>query len=1346
VRGAAAASGTAVILAATLDGTNVNLFVDGTGGTPASYSALNPSTGTGGWDINGRGDGTAVDIAEVIVYNSALTTEQRQDVEAYLSAKWFTTTYTGSGSPALPSPLTATGAGAFTAPVYTGNGDLLMPALTSTGAGTFAPLQFTGAGDALLQPLTATGAGTFTPPPQYTGSGGGTLAALTASGTGSFASVQYTGTGAPSLPSLTGSGAGAFTKPTYTGSGAAVLPTFAAYGAGVFNAPVSGSSNPALIGMKSAFRVDVLYGNGTSVQISDVSITQRASQIGEIEFSLPADIYNAQGFGLGKVYRVYHAVYGQIGDYTHAQGDVDAGERVARVVAREVFGSVDWLLTNKSTGIISNDTLSDAFATLLIGTNISVSYDNSAGEFGPVTLRTEGLSFLGAIDAIRQLQRGYWVATGANAFRFGRFTTARLNAATPDATLANAAMGQRRGVSDLTLITRLRYAIDASNLCNHIVAVGAGDGSARIDLQYSTRNSPYTIQSVNLGGGVSRHYIEDAASAAAYGLRQRLIRYDDVRPTTDPAERTAGANTLYDLAAIQMQQLKDPTIEYQIECVDPPATVMPGSVIVVDFRGVVEDASGRRSFLRIASQRMFVLEVRRKFDADGVIAQITVSSNGERVPDGTDALIGTMRTVNKLQNSTSSSPTLTESQNNVGGAWVPQSRTLIGGIGINSIGDLSANRTISVNYTNGLDNYGGAIGIGTPSALSVSSVNSATGTTHAHAITSSSNPGANASLLATDAAGTLALVKLRTPTIDTAAGALTLQPAGDVVMQAGSNLVKLASGGTLQSHNYASGTTGFGITNAGAADFRYLTSDELLAKSFVTDLEQALAGSQIITKSVAVLYSAFTMPPPGSSGTFIVRDLPSAPGVRVFENRDLVRFRTLSRSAGSLSVADAWGAVVLDTSYGTSGFDSATRTQRYTFIRHAGITIDDTSNDPITDSTGDPILANNVSTAEGGMAGGTVVPVDAVVLNYGKNQSGFYEITTVDGAWGANSPYAQAVSWSLHPKNATVRTREGNLRGLFSVADEFGIFAGTGTSTADQYIRASSAGVLLQNVPLQLFNAGVQTVNLSSTGASFWIGTSTADRRLNWDGSTLSITGAITVTGGNALASGSAAADVNANSTLINGGKISAASLSVITANMGTLTAGEILLGNATTFSGSFTGLRMRKSGSTYELGGYNAGTLQAYFGSDGKLKAGSLSNYAEMNASGFNLFYDNTTPNVAYAGSSVTWYLTGTSTEQGKIYPMYDGANTFLYIEGKDGVSITGPTRLNGLVTSNLGYVNPSNLWSSGYVRASSYFQVGSTGAQWVLGNYVASSVGGYTGYIEITVNGSLRKVAVYA
>jgi len=76
--------------------------------------------------------------------------------------------------------------------------------------------------------------------------------------------------------------------------------------------------------------------------------------------------------------------------------------------------------------------------------------------------------------------------------------------------------------------------------------------------------------------------------------------------------------------------------------------------------------------------------------------------------------------------------------------YVPLTRTITEGAGLaGNTYDLSANRTLAM---------------GTPSTLTVSTTNSASGTTHLHAITSSSNPGSAASLLASNSSGLLQLV------------------------------------------------------------------------------------------------------------------------------------------------------------------------------------------------------------------------------------------------------------------------------------------------------------------------------------------------------------------------------------------------------------------------------------------------------------------------------------------------------------------------------------------------------------------------------------------------------------
>jgi hypothetical protein len=136
-------------------------------------------------------------------------------------------------------------------------------------------------------------------------------------------------------------------------------------------------------------------------------------------------------------------------------------------------------------------------------------------------------------------------------------------------------------------------------------------------------------------------------------------------------------------------------------------------------------------------------------------------------------------------------------------------------------------------------------------------------------------------------------------------------------------------------------------------------------------------------------------------------------------------------------------------------------------------------------------------------------------------------------------------------------------------------------------------------------------------------------------GNNVYLKGQIVVTGGNAattdavnvglagrVPTGGAAADVNANTTTIDGGRIttnsitadrlSVTSLAAITGNMGALTvdnlltigaSGEIRQGTGTLGS-NFTGLRVWRESSVGRIAGYNNNVQQWYAGTDGKLYA----------------------------------------------------------------------------------------------------------------------------------------------
>lgn len=335
--------------------------------------------------------------------------------------------------------------------------------------------------------------------------------------------------------------------------------------------------------------------------------------------------------------------------------------------------------------------------------------------------------------------------------------------------------------------------------------------------------------------------------------------------------------------------------------------------------------------------------------------------------------------------------------------------------------------------------------------------------------------------------------------------------------------------------SYVSQLSYWRISNAGEADFRYVYTDELHAKAFIADLEQALAGGQIISKSVAKVYANFTVPTAGNTGNLDVEEFAGFAGFHVFVDGDLVRLRQFDRSGGGLKIADIWGTVV----YSAQVSSSNPPAQRYVFTRHA----------------------TYPGTGSGTISAGTLV------LDYGTSDNGYMEQNAIDGASGANSPYYQIVSWNTHPKSTTagqglkLRVRLGQLRGLTG-ANQWGLYAGTGwtanpqesnvaqytvtTPTVDnnhRYILAGDNGVNIYNADLTIYSSTTPVISLSRTApsiavgsgsdtmgylsgaAGFWVGNDSGTYKMRlgslsggvlsqgytWDGSRLNIVGSVSL-------------------------------------------------------------------------------------------------------------------------------------------------------------------------------------------------------------------------------------------
>lgn len=193
---------------------------------------------------------------------------------------------------------------------------------------------------------------------------------------------------------------------------------------------------------------------------------------------------------------------------------------------------------------------------------------------------------------------------------------------------------------------------------------------------------------------------------------------------------------------------------------------------------------------------------------------------------------------------------------------------------------------------------------------------------------------------------------------------------------------------------------------AGALVLDVLTVGALNADTFINNINLALAGTEVITKSLGTLSRDFTV---AASGTLYVYDLPGAPDTAVFEANDWVKLRYFSLTTG-LVVEDCWGIVT-----GYTDLDDGE--QSWTWTKQSG-----------TD--------------------GRVIKTGMVGQDYGQSGDGFIKSTVQDSA---GAPYIDIAMWTADPSvsgNIVTGVRVGNLAGVGAAG--YGISAGNRAVILDE--------------------------------------------------------------------------------------------------------------------------------------------------------------------------------------------------------------------------------------------------------------------------------------------------------
>lgn len=159
-----------------------------------------------------------------------------------------------------------------------------------------------------------------------------------------------------------------------------------------------------------------------------------------------------------------------------------------------------------------------------------------------------------------------------------------------------------------------------------------------------TAATTYAVQSVTKNG-ITHYYLEDAASVAAYGLRDRVLNIKDILPLGISIAKLAAASaTLYGNAVTYLQRHKDPQVAYEVEPIglrhydNGTAYWKVGDKLTVDYLGTVRDIDGVREDLRV-KQSLYIISATRTYDSAGASRwQMVVSTVARALADDSTLL------------------------------------------------------------------------------------------------------------------------------------------------------------------------------------------------------------------------------------------------------------------------------------------------------------------------------------------------------------------------------------------------------------------------------------------------------------------------------------------------------------------------------------------------------------------------------------------------------------------------------------------------------------------------------------------------------------------------------------
>lgn len=386
----------------------------------------------------------------------------------------------------------------------------------------------------------------------------------------------------------------------------------------------------------------VVIGDGPLTNVLTLEDTVKLDAIGALTFSIPAEDERSRYIAAGTQFDAYDRINGNLGRFYYRSKTLDANTAGG---ARLVVNCHNQLIELARQSVHFRRTYTnqavDNVVEDLIGIVAGWSDITDAG-IGDTSVTYEGESVLRAIDILRDRWNQHFRLGAARVLEFGSFGDDSGIALT---NLRGQVQSEIEQNTNVALVETIRLVEEGDEIFNKIIPLGAGQGTAQLTIEQATLGAYDVETSINEDGS-EFFYIEDTTSRAAYGTREKVLIFPNIRPITNSdANIINAANALKLTAEAYMARHLVPKVVYAVTVRALRQTVNVGDLVRLQYRGIVDNYA-----LIDVDELFYVMDVTRRRSLDGTRGAIlNIATIAERRTSDTDIVLDLFNDIRALK-------------------------------------------------------------------------------------------------------------------------------------------------------------------------------------------------------------------------------------------------------------------------------------------------------------------------------------------------------------------------------------------------------------------------------------------------------------------------------------------------------------------------------------------------------------------------------------------------------------------------------------------------------------------------------------------------------------------------